>query len=74
MIKLKKTNFITHLNIKKLQLTKANTYNIKYKLYQLFRAPNMSINIYNSYNLLKKPTILYGKKFERGFQGLCITQ
>ena len=45
---------------KKLQLTKANTYNTEYKLYQLFQAPNMSINMHDSCNPLKKPTTLYG--------------
>ena len=51
---------------KKLQLTKANIYNIEYKPYQLFRAPNISIDIYSSYNLLGKPIILYNKKPKRG--------
>ena len=46
---------------KKLQLTKTNTYNTKYKLYQLFQAPNM-LNIHNFYNPSKKPIILYNKK------------
>ena len=49
----------------KLQLTKANTYNTKYKFYQLFQAPNMLINIHNSYNPLKELIISYGEKFEK---------
>ena len=45
---------------------KANTYNTEYKLYQLLQTPNILVDMYNSYNPLGKPIILYGRRFEKG--------
>ena len=60
--------------MEKLQLTKANTYNTEYKLYQLFQTPNMSVDMQDSYNPLGKPTISRGGGFEGGLQGLRVTE
>ena len=81
--KIKSTLFLVLLIIKntrsilskeKLQLTKANTYNIEYKLYQLFRAPNISIDMQDSCNPLREPIISRGGGSEGGPQRLRIIE